>query len=587
MEKEFPLERDAKGDVKLNIGKTDWEKIRKSQYTYIFHYYDEKRGRFVPYFGLFSSADERMEKARKDPEFFEKQLYWTPDRPPYDFFIRYHNWQLAMLVEFFKEVFEERAFIEGYQPNNKYYRVILAKAKHDEIINCINDYGLLSIRDLLFEVIATAQHKYVEEIAFWERPEMQKLVNTAEKETKKAIAVIEKLDTKEWERDEPGAKPPSELKYINFVFNDGAIKIEHAWLASEFIDHFKKYYGDLQYKDWKMDLERYPERFEDNIKKQQFKYKLAKSFYNLLTKTKIFPVSPGEPTPNRQMLCIARLIEFCLIPVAGPDEIDEIKIKNIRNWLKRKELEPALTYAEIPADKERLLKYFEKDFINITDEVKRADAISIGYFLSKRFKVDHLVHDLVHIAQSLKEYGSHIGHQMIGDGRPFEPTFPEFIAFSKLINGIKEGSKITSIKFRLEGDEKEYEISQRLPMYLIEEALKEYSEDQKVEFDTEPVQTTVTRPDQRSFKIQKADRFMQPEERFMVRIVKSFYDYLLAEAPPAGDRDFMPSERYYALIASMLQDTWFFYHQMHPEWFIIQKVKQWHKMSIPDKKTQV
>ncbi|MBL0267271.1 MAG: hypothetical protein IPP99_00905 [Chitinophagaceae bacterium] len=146
---------------------------------------------------------------------------------------------------------------------------------------------------------------------------------------------------------------------------------------------------------------------------------------------------------------------------------------------------------------------------------------------------------------------------MIGDGRPFEPTFPEFIAFSKLINGIKEGSKITSIKFRLEGDEKEYEISQRLPMYLIEEALKEYSEDQKVEFDTEPVQTTVTRPDQRSFKIQKADRFMQPEERFMVRIVKSFYDYLLAEAPPAGDRDFMPSERYYALIASMLQDTWF------------------------------
>ena len=74
---------------------------------------------------------EKMEKARKDPEFFEKQLYWTPDRPPYDFFIRYHNWQLAMLVEFFKEVFEERAFIEGYQPNNKYYRVILAKAKHD------------------------------------------------------------------------------------------------------------------------------------------------------------------------------------------------------------------------------------------------------------------------------------------------------------------------------------------------------------------------------------------------------------------------------------------------------------------------
>jgi len=137
-----------------------------------------------------------MEKAKQDPEFFEKQLYWTPDHPPYDFFIRYHNWQLGLLVEFFKEVFEEKAFLHGYQPSNKYYRVILPKTKHDEIINCINDFELLPIRDLLFEVIAIAQDNYVEHIAFWERPEMQKLVTSAEKETQKAIQIIEKLDEK-------------------------------------------------------------------------------------------------------------------------------------------------------------------------------------------------------------------------------------------------------------------------------------------------------------------------------------------------------------------------------------------------------
>lgn len=580
MEQEMPIERDAKGDVKLNIGKADWEKIRRSQYCYIFHHYDEDKDYFFPCFGLFSSADERMEKARKDPEFFEKQLYWTPDHPPYDFFIKYHNRQLAMLVEFFKEVFEERAFLEGYQPNHKYYRVILPKAKYNEIINCINDYELLPIRDLLLEIISTAQHKYVEEIAHWERPEMQKLVTTAEKETQKAIAVVDKLDTKAWERGDLDAKPLSELKYINFVFNDGAIKIEHAWLAGEFIEHFKQFYADLHYKNWRLDLERYPERFEDNIKKQQFKYKLAKSFYNLLTKTKLFPVTPKEPTPNRLMLCIAKLLEFCLIPVAGSEEIDEIKVKNVRNWLKRKELEPALTFAEIPADKKRLLKYFEEEFINITDDIKRADAISVAYYLTKRFKMDHLVHDFVHIAQALREYGSHVGHQMIGKGRPFEPTFPEFVSLSKLVNGVIGGRKITSIRYKLDGDDNEYELTQRLPMYLIEESIKEYSNDQQVEFDTEPVQTSVTRPRVGAFKIQKADQFMQPENRFMVRFVKSFYDYLLTEAPPSDERDFLPSERYYSIIANMLQDTWFFYNQMHPEWFVIQKVKQWHKMSL-------
>jgi hypothetical protein len=579
MDNDKPLERGEKGDVKFDTGLVDWEKIRKSRYTYVFRYYDEKKTRYFPNFGLFSCADERMDKAKLNPEFYEKQLYWTPDHPPYDFFIRYHNWQLGMLVEFFKEVFEERAFIEGYQPSHKYYRIILPKSKHDEIINFINDFELLGVRDLLFELIATAQHKYVEKIAFWERPQMQKLISTAEKETQKAIEVIEKLDTEAWERGELGSKPPSELQYINFVFNDGVVKIEHAWLAQEFIDHFKRYYSDLHYKNWKLDLERYPERFEENIVKQQYKYKLAKSFYNLLTKCNFSPIKEEEPTPNRLMLCIVRLLEFCLIPVAGPDELDEIKIKNLRNWLKRNELQPALTRAEISANKERLLKYFEPELINITDEVKNAEAIAIALFISKRFNIDHLFADITHIAQALRESVWMIGHQMLGDGRSFEPQFDEFRSFSKLVNGVITGQKITSIKYTLEGDDKEHELTQRLPLYLIEQSLKDYSEENQVEFDTDPVKTKITRTNDGGLKVDKEDKFNLPETRFMVRIVKSLYDYLLVEAPPTDEREFMPSERYYGIIANLLQDTWFFYHQRHPEWFIIEKVKDWHKMA--------
>ncbi len=580
MEKKEQPKRDEKGDVKFDMGEVDWKKIRQSEYTYVFRYYDEKKNYYFPYFGLFSSADERMAEAKKDAEFFETKLYLTPDHPPYDFFIHYHNSQLQMRVEFFKEVFEERAFLEGYQPSHKYYKIILKKSKYNEIINCINDYCLLPIRDLLFEVIAIAQHKYVETVAYWEKPEMQKLINTAEKETQKAIEVVGKLDTTAWERGEQGAKPPPELKYINFVFNDGAVRIEHNWIAREFIEHFKKYYESLHYKDWRMDLERYPDRFEENIKQQQFKYKLAKSFYNLLTKTGFFKVSKQQPTPNHLMNCITKLIEFCLIPVADTDELDEVKIKIIRNWIKRNELQPAVTYAEIPADKKRLLKYFEKDLINITDDIKRADAISIAYYLSQRFKMDHLFNDFVHIAQALREYTSHIGHQMIGEGRPFEPAFPEFVAFSELVNGLKNQKRISSLKYKFEDNEKEYELTQRLPLYLIEEAMKDYSEEQQVEFDTEPVKTTIIKPKPGTYQIQKANQFAEPEERFMVRFVKAFYDYLLAEAPPTNEWDLMPSERYYALIANMLQGTWFFYHKMHSEDFIIKKVKQWHQMAI-------
>lgn len=82
MKKQF--ERDDKGDIKIDYGRIDREAMRKARFTYIFHYYDEIKAHHFPSFGLFSTVDERMNEAKQDPEFYEKQLYWTPDRPPYD-----------------------------------------------------------------------------------------------------------------------------------------------------------------------------------------------------------------------------------------------------------------------------------------------------------------------------------------------------------------------------------------------------------------------------------------------------------------------------------------------------------------------
>lgn len=466
------MERDQKGDVKYGLSQFDWKQFQENRYTYVFHHYDSVRDGYIPHFDLFSLEEKRMEKARLDPDFQEVRIYKAPEHPPYDFHIWHANQQLAMLVEFFKEVFEERAFIDGYLPQNKYYTIILPTSKYNEIINFINDFELLPIRDLLFEVIAIAQNKYVEEIAFWERPEYQKLVTSAEKETEKVIKVIEKLDDKAWLRGVSGAKPPSKLEYINFVFNDDTIKLEHEWLAREFIEHFRGHYDALHYKNWRKDLGRYPHRFEDNIKGQQFKYKLAKSFYNLLSKTGFFKVAKSQPTPSKLMLCIARLLEFCLIPVGTPDELDEIKIKIVRNWIKRKELEPALTYADVPANKARLTKYFESEFIALPDDKKRADAISIGMYIGERFDMLQLAPDLIHLVAALKEYHWFIGHQMFGDSVHREGQFEELESFRKFVRGIKEGQKVKSVRFKMDESDEEFELGQRLPLYLIEEAIR-------------------------------------------------------------------------------------------------------------------
>lgn len=571
------LERDEKGDIRFDYSSYFAAENRWKRYTYVFSYYHKQKGIYVPHFGLFSLSDERLDKARKDRNYSEVRLYSTPDHPPYDFFIRYHNWQLGLLTHFFKEVFEERAFIEGYQPQHKFTRLILPKTLHHDILNCINEFCLLPIRDLLLEVIATAQHKYIDEIAFWERPEMQRLIDTAERQTREAIRLVEKTVDKKWMHD-PNPKPPAELLYVNFVFGDETVKIEHPWLAKEFVEHFKEHYDQMAYKNWKLDLARYPDRFEEQIRHQQFKYWLAISLYNIFTQRGFFKLKKNQPYPNDLMLCIARILEFCLIKVGNPDDADSTKIKHVRNWLRRKNLQPMMTSLTLPPDKERLLHYFQEDFLDLTGEEKGMDALATAAYIAKRFEVEHLIGDLAHLAQILKETWSLSAQQMDHENNPWHVEFDEYKAFKILLDTVQRNGKVKNIKFSVEGENEELELSQRLPLYLIEQALRAYKEERRVEFENDAIPVSIERT-KNGYKIMQADHFNLPEERFFVKLIKQLYNYLLSEAPPK-ENDPLPSERYYAIIANLLEKTWFFYHQMNDERSIIQMVKGWHNLAL-------
>lgn len=574
MEENSDSERNENGDE--DFGKFDWDNFRESRYTYVFNYLDEKTNYYYPYFELFSKSKERILKAKQDPQYFELRLYKSPDTPPYDFYIHYNNSLLRMLIKYFKEVFQEQSFKNGYQPQHKYYKLILPKSKYLEIIEFINNYELLPIRDLLFEVIAIGQNFYVKEIAFWEKSEMQKIIKTAETESRKAFEVVEKVFSSEWNQLDTIVKS-SELQRINFVFDDETVKLEHSWLAKEFVEHFKNYYDNRLFKDWRKELEHYHLRFTDEKENQKFKYKLAISLYNLLTETGLFQISKTEPTPNRLMLCIAEILEFCLVKVAEPDELSTIKAKNIRNWIKRNEIKPSTTHAKFPYNRERLLMYFESDFINLGEEVKRVDALNIGLFVAKRFDLDNLIGDFSHITQCLQQVTFFIGHQTSSEGRITQNTIPEFENFKYLLNNLKDKRKIVSFKYKFEGDEVENELTQRLPIYQIEEALKYYVQDQRVEVDTDLILTSVVKSDENTFSIKQQESFALPEERFMVRFVKSFYNYLHVVSPPKKFES-LPSNRYYEIIGVILLESGFFYQKNLDEEYVKEKIRQWHEL---------
>ena len=575
-------ERNELGDRTFFKGPVDSDHLRRSQHTYVFHYYNPKIHHYFPYFRLVALSEKELERAKQDPDFQEVELYKSPDGPPFDEYIRHSNRQLGLRVKYFMEVFEERSFIEGYQPSTKFYRVILIKSIHQEIERCIEEYNLQPIHDLVYELIAITQEKYVEHIAPWETDDMQKIVNTADTEARKVIDLLDRLDSKPYERGERQSPPPK-LKYIKFGLPNGDVRLEHPFLISDFINNFKKSYNEAGMKDWRLELERFPEHFEDNVRNQQFKYKLALSFYNLLTGEGFFTVTTEEPRPNQLMLGIVRLLEFCLIPIGKPSTIDEDKPTIIRNWLKRNEIEAPMVAAEVPADTTRLLKYFEPDLIHSAGDIKDLHALSIASGLSKRFKLPRLFPDFAHLIQALTEIRWLLSSHFVGAGSGMTPTFPELTAFNHLTEGLDSSKKLKSLKFTLEGDETEHELTQRLPLHIIEQAIKEYSEDHSVEFNVDAIPTKITRTESGELHIQHQPRFNNPANRFLVRFVGSFYAYLLAEAPP-GERDYMPSERYYAIIGAVLTYARFL-PSLGPDQFAIQKVKEWHRLFLDARKS--
>lgn len=570
--------RNKKGDIVIAHEPFDWSNYRAWEHTYIFKYLDKKKNLFFPYFGIQRFENEKLDEARKDKKFTELTLYWMPDASPFNFYINYHNWQLSLLVKYFKEVFNNRAFEEGYIPTNKYFKVILPKDTNHAILNLLFDYDILHIKDLILEIISTAQQIYTEDVYFYDNKDFGKRIRDIKKEAKKTSEVLEKMFDESWIWEDK--KKPAKLLYINFQFQDGAKRINDPWLARDIVQQFKKHLEeDLPYKDWRIEINRYPFIYDDIRAKLDFKNRLAKSLYNLLSKEKLIKVSKETPFPNKLLLCIAKIMEHCLIPIGTSGEIDSVKIKHIRNWLKRNELEEKPTYLPVKPDKKRLQKYFDKDFINLALNNKRADALLLAGYLAKRFDTLNLLNDFAHIAQCLKQGNFLISHQLLIENKNLKHPSKDYTSLRKLMLAIKNKEKLTSFKFKLENDAQEYSFNERLPLHLLEQALKNHLEDYTEEFEMDIIKGKVIRMKDGSFQTSYENRLHLPEERFAVTFVNSFYAYLLKEAPPK-DKDLFPSDKYYTLIALMLQNTGFFSHQRHPEWFVIAKVKNWHQLGM-------
>lgn len=543
----------------------DWKNLRRWEHLYFFKRFNEELKFYTPCFIVKDFDDNDLDKILEDPKCRKLNLFQKAEHSSYPFHVYYSNYQLDLFLTYFKEIFEERAFIEGHMPTHRLFELVLPESTYLEIINFINNYNLLTVRDLIFELIALAQDYYIKSSWYYELPEIKKLSTTAKSEIKKVEKIFDKTSTKFELSD------VTDLLGVSFIFRDETIKIEHKDLLNDIVSQFKAYFDNLAYKNWRMEIERFPSIFRDHDRKREFKNRLAKAYYNFLTYTDLFELPKGKSTPNELMKCILTLLEFSLIPIGQSDEIESVKIKHIRNWVNRNDIEEEIAYLDIDFDVEKLSKYFDSQFLKLTKNIKRADSLNIGSYLSKRFNLPNLVSEFAHLASCIRECSTLIGHQ---ESLNFIKDDPFFM----LLSVISDNKKLSSLKFTIEGSEEEYEVRDRLPLFLIEQSIRLHKSNSNEEFNTDLVKSSflVDKEDRVYLKYEK--KFNQPHERFAVRFTKSCYDFLLNEAPPE-EGDYFPSKRYYLIIANLLKEAWFFYRKFDDEAVLVKKVESWHNLS--------
>lgn len=559
--------------------KSPAQEARERKYTYVFKYFDKELNSYIPIYDKKTGRQTKRSLSNEKLKGVTITLYRAPEKPPYDMYIRHGNYQLALLTEYFRDVFHDESAQRGVGPSHTFSKILLPESTYYEIMEVINDNGLLPIRDLILEIISIAQKNYSEDISFWEQESNKKLITTAKKETEKAIEILSKTEPLNFLDQQ---KKTVKLQGINFLFSDGPIKIQHEWLAGEFIDHFRDYYNNLPFKDWKKDLKRYPERFKEDEDKLNYRFLLAVSFYQMLTEQGFFKIDKKKTTPNNLMICIGKLIEFCLVKVGAEGDSDNNKAKIVRNWIQRSTYKRNPAYVNLQADLPRLEKYFPKNFLGLGELTKRSDALSASIYMAIRFDLKPLAADLTHLYQCLAQVNHYIGFQITAEGKKDPDDFLEFKAFKSLLLGTKESKKIEKLTFKIEGIEQELTLNSSLPLGIIADAVKAYQLRNRIEIDTELYKVEYEKQKDGLIQISYENSFIDPEDRFVVNFVGGFYNYLKQETDLGKNKIDSPYH-YYEIIAVFLSRSPFFYTGQESEDYAFDMVKKWHALYLSKK----
>jgi hypothetical protein len=573
--------RDKKGDIiSPEIPQDFFAEMHNSRFTYVFHFKDKD-----DFFGKVDYEKWPIEDMRTDwPKFEleEYQLFKTDIPATNEYFIRRDSYNFY-LNQFFSPVFKGSVHqLDDLELD--IFKLVIPKEKLKCICDFIEKSDLKNHKDFILFLIAKIEQVYIRDVEFYDRPEQREIIKKFPDEVKKLHQVLKFAEHKSYKDT---LKTPI-LEQVAFHYNTiKPIKISDTSLLSNITNSTIKYFDSGAQRNWEKQLLSAPSVYDENQFPNQFRHRLCNVLHNFFKAVKAFDFGTKKTT-DAEIEAIARILDFAYVKFQNNrDEEFDIDVdlplikQHIRNAIKRKEIKHKtfdFNIKELHPDLDKLNKYFDKGLINSGNlNYTQQDIIEV-YSITDRFEINDSAPHLLYVFSCLKQKSFQIGHQFeLLLNKEIERN-TDYQSWKKLIEVIKTKKKFYEIRFKIESDEKEHTFQERLSFELLEQAIFEYYNKNKFEFEIDFYESNLEFGEtNRSSKLVTTGKLHKPENRFLSIFCKQCYQFLLIEYPP-GEREWSPSKKYFSIISLLLINSLLLGHNRWDEEFIFKKVEYWYNL---------
>ncbi len=570
------------------------QRLAEIHKTYIYKKRRESDNEFIPVFDYFQTPtgypktdDEVRENGFVIVELINNKPGPKPTSGQNSKFKRFTE-------KYFKGLFDFGIYLPGRNGSKildwDYNKILLDKETFDNASKELQRFRMEKYLEFFLLLLATIQNYYALYLVEYEEkpePESGKTKKSRKKETNE-VGLFEVLSRFELSRIDPAncTSQYHDIRAIIFEYPRDSQRIASKNLTYSILRNLTEKYSEPPNGSWKVAVNNLIHFKSISDQKKKKTKQIAQALHSFITTETHLKCNPGAVTSQHALYLVEWFYEAVGVFLEGAKSVGGDKVKRIRNYVVAKKLNIQKDEVELEFNILPLKKHFPEWFVQFTFKFIDAEIYFIGQELIERFDLAEISTDIIFISQALCHAAQKpaFHHRVIPSAN--EPlkevdAFLELFQIAKPLSQQEPLPKLGSVSFSVLGSEKKLDITQKIPLGIIQQALREYAENHAEDFCLDLIKVKHVFENEKDWipNFIRQDEFNPPGNRFFPQFCFCFFQYL-SEYSDFEANSKEKQNRFFEIIAvTIIKCLYKANHDSGLEQAIIKKVREWYHLA--------